>query len=127
MSTMAACSSGGGYFRIQLKHGGQYLDAAYCGNTITLIQVQTMRVAHVNYGDLFPLVPRLPRRPNSWTLTIATSPSVHPRLVSLVLHPRASRMEMTTRPSQSSRNGWLASDEWDQSSLSNNAVKVEQK
>jgi hypothetical protein len=36
MSTMAACSSGGGYFRIQLKHGGQYLDAAYCGNTITL-------------------------------------------------------------------------------------------
>jgi hypothetical protein len=25
-----------GYTRIQLKHGGQYLDAAYCGNTITL-------------------------------------------------------------------------------------------
>jgi hypothetical protein len=25
-----------GYTRIQLKHGGQYLDAAYCGKTITL-------------------------------------------------------------------------------------------
>ena|SRR5260370_33501091 len=24
------------YYRIQLKHGGQYLDADHCGNTITL-------------------------------------------------------------------------------------------
>jgi len=24
------------YYRLQLKHGGQYLDAAYCGNTISL-------------------------------------------------------------------------------------------
>jgi hypothetical protein len=24
------------YYRLQLKHGGQYLDAAYCGKTITL-------------------------------------------------------------------------------------------
>jgi len=24
------------YHRLQLKHGGQYLDAAYCGKTITL-------------------------------------------------------------------------------------------
>jgi hypothetical protein len=76
-----------------------------------------MRVVHVNYGDLFLLVPRLPRRPISGTLTAATSPSVHPRLslIDLALHLPAGRMEMTTRPKKSSRNGcrmtnWVSPD-----------------
>jgi hypothetical protein len=62
-----------------------------------------------------------PRRPNSWTCatTTSTSPSVHPRLplVSLALHLPACRLEMTTKPRQSRRNGWLANNELGQFSL----------
>jgi hypothetical protein len=29
-------SAGGGWYRLQLKHGGQYLDAAYCTSPIGL-------------------------------------------------------------------------------------------
>ena len=42
-----------GYTRIQLKHGGQFLDAAYCGRPSPSIQVQPMRVVPVNNGQWF--------------------------------------------------------------------------